>query len=121
MQHHIIIILAIIFVTIFFARYIHSLQCIDVTDEKPHPFKVLEKQYKVRNITNKHHVIIINDKQTSSHHVIHSKFRIIKHLRHNPRYPKHYKIFRYFDSIVKCIGKNIRSRQYLEHLEIFQI
>ena len=30
-----------------FIRYIHSLQCIDVTDEKPHPFKVLEKQYKV--------------------------------------------------------------------------
>ena len=28
-------------------RYIHGLQCIDVTDEKPHPFKVLEKQYKV--------------------------------------------------------------------------
>ena len=29
-------------------RYIHSLQCIDVTDEKNHPPKVLEKQYKVR-------------------------------------------------------------------------
>jgi len=28
-------------------KYIHSLQCIDVTDEKPHPFKVLEKQYKL--------------------------------------------------------------------------
>ena len=29
-------------------RYIHSLQCIDVTDEKNHPPKVLEKQHKVR-------------------------------------------------------------------------
>ncbi len=30
-------------------RYIHSLQCIDVTDEKTnHPAKVMEKQYKVR-------------------------------------------------------------------------
>ena len=28
-------------------KYIHSLQCIDVTDEKPNPCKVLEKQYKV--------------------------------------------------------------------------
>ena len=28
-------------------RYIHGLQCIDVTDEKNHPGKVLEKQYKV--------------------------------------------------------------------------
>ena len=28
-------------------RYIHSLQCIDVTDEKNHPPKVLEKQHKV--------------------------------------------------------------------------
>jgi hypothetical protein len=28
-------------------RYIHSLQCIDVTDEKNHPPKVLEKQYRV--------------------------------------------------------------------------
>jgi hypothetical protein len=32
-------------------RYIHSLQCIDVTDEKNHPPKVLEKQHKV-NINN---------------------------------------------------------------------
>ena len=34
-------------------KYIHSLQCIDVTDEKPNPHKVLEKQYKVKmsNIT----------------------------------------------------------------------
>ena len=31
-------------------RYIHSLQCIDVTDEKNHPPKVLEKQHKVRLI-----------------------------------------------------------------------
>ena len=29
-------------------KYIHSLQCIDVTDEKPNPCKVLEKQYKVK-------------------------------------------------------------------------
>ncbi len=29
-------------------RYIHNLQCIDVTDEKNHPSKILEKQYKVR-------------------------------------------------------------------------
>ena len=28
-------------------RYIHSLQCVDVTDEKNHASKVLEKQYKV--------------------------------------------------------------------------
>ena len=28
-------------------KYIHSLQCIDVTDERPNPCKVLEKQYKV--------------------------------------------------------------------------
>jgi len=28
-------------------RYIHSLQCIDVTDEKNHPPKVLEKQHKL--------------------------------------------------------------------------
>ena len=28
-------------------KYIHSLQCIDVTDEKTNPCKVLEKQYKV--------------------------------------------------------------------------
>ena len=32
-------------------KYIHSLQCIDVTDEKPNPCKVLEKQYKVGAIT----------------------------------------------------------------------
>ena len=31
-------------------RYIHSLQCIDVTDEKNHPPKVLEKQHKVRRL-----------------------------------------------------------------------
>ena len=31
-------------------RYIHSLQCIDVTDEKNHPPKVLEKQHKVKII-----------------------------------------------------------------------
>ena len=31
-------------------KYIHSLQCIDVTDEKPNPCKVLEKQYKVKGI-----------------------------------------------------------------------
>ena len=36
-------------------RYIHSLQCIDVTDEKPHPFKVLEKQYKVPGYLHLHH------------------------------------------------------------------
>ncbi len=30
-------------------RYIHNLQCIDVTDEKNHPSKILEKQYKVCN------------------------------------------------------------------------
>ena len=30
-------------------RYIHSLQCIDVTDEKNHPPKVLEKQHKVKH------------------------------------------------------------------------
>ena len=29
------------------SRYIHGLQCIDVTDEKNHPPKVLEKQHKV--------------------------------------------------------------------------
>lgn len=34
-------------------RYIHNLQCIDVTDEKNHPSKILEKQYKVRKQTNK--------------------------------------------------------------------
>ena len=28
-------------------KYIHSLQCIDVTDDKQNPHKVLEKQYKV--------------------------------------------------------------------------
>ncbi|XP_059092018.1 tyrosine-protein phosphatase 99A-like [Tigriopus californicus] len=28
-------------------RYIHSLQCIDVTDDKNHPSKILEKQYKI--------------------------------------------------------------------------
>ena len=28
-------------------KYIHSLQCIDVTDDRPNPCKVLEKQYKV--------------------------------------------------------------------------
>ena len=28
-------------------KYIHGLQCIDVTDEKPQPHKVIEKQYKV--------------------------------------------------------------------------
>ena len=32
-------------------KYIHSLQCIDVTDEKPNPCKVLEKQYKVGGIS----------------------------------------------------------------------
>ena len=30
------------------SRYIHGLQCIDVTDEKNHPPKVLEKQHKVK-------------------------------------------------------------------------
>ena len=29
-------------------KYIHSLQCIDVTDDKQNPHKVLEKQYKVK-------------------------------------------------------------------------
>jgi len=28
-------------------RYIHGLQCIDVTDEKNHPPKILEKQHRV--------------------------------------------------------------------------
>ena len=28
-------------------KYIHSLQCIDVTDDKQNPYKVLEKQFKV--------------------------------------------------------------------------
>jgi len=28
-------------------RYIHGLQCVDVTDEKNHSSKVLEKQHKV--------------------------------------------------------------------------
>ncbi len=28
-------------------RYIHGLQCIDVTDDKNHPSKLLEKQYQV--------------------------------------------------------------------------
>ena len=28
-------------------RYIHSLQCVDVTDEKSHSNKLLEKQYRV--------------------------------------------------------------------------
>ena len=32
-------------------RYIHGLQCIDVTDEKNHASKVLEKQYKVSAIS----------------------------------------------------------------------
>jgi receptor-type tyrosine-protein phosphatase gamma len=33
-------------------RYIHSLQCIDVTDEKNHPNKVMEKQYRVSAVLN---------------------------------------------------------------------
>ena len=28
-------------------KYIHSLQCIDVTDDKHNPHKVIEKQFKV--------------------------------------------------------------------------
>ena len=28
-------------------KYIHSLQCIDLTDDKQNPYKVLEKQFKV--------------------------------------------------------------------------
>ena len=32
-------------------KYIHGLQCIDVTDDQTHPHKVLEKQYKVCSCT----------------------------------------------------------------------
>ena len=31
-------------------RYIHSLQCVDLTDEKSHSNKLLEKQYRVSKI-----------------------------------------------------------------------
>ena len=34
-------------------RYIHSLQCVDVTDEKSHSNKLLEKQYRVSGLDGK--------------------------------------------------------------------
>ena len=34
----------------FLPKYLHSLQCIDITDDRSNPHKVLEKQFKVPEI-----------------------------------------------------------------------